>query len=152
MAILQAQVLMSNMRIIVNLCMGNFFDRYPKLKIVSAESGIGWIPFMLESMEYGIDEMVVDPEERKFQQRRPTEYFRDHIYVTFWFESVGPLKLLDDIGINNVLAETDMPHPTCLYPNAADHFASVLEHLDPAKRRRVLQDNAVELYGLVPPN
>jgi hypothetical protein len=51
-----------------------------------------------------------------------------------------------------VLAETDMPHPTCLYPNAADHFASVLEHLDPAKRRRVLQDNAVELYGLVPPN
>jgi len=35
-------------RIVVNLCMSDMFDRYPKLKIVSAESGIGWVPFILE--------------------------------------------------------------------------------------------------------
>ena len=54
---------MSNVRIIINLCMSDLFDRYPKLKIVSAESGIGWVPFILEALEYQFDEMVTDPDE-----------------------------------------------------------------------------------------
>jgi uncharacterized protein len=148
LAILATQFYMSNARIIINLCMSNMFDRYPNVKIASAESGIGWIPFVLEAIEYQLDEMVTDPEEVKLQTRRPTEYFHDHIYVTFWFERVGPTKLLDDIGVNNVLVETDIPHPTCIYPNARQRIAEVMAQLDPASRRRVLQDNAIELYGL----
>jgi hypothetical protein len=42
-----AQNYVSNVRIIVNLCMSNLFDRFPNLKIVSAESGIGWVPFLM---------------------------------------------------------------------------------------------------------
>jgi uncharacterized protein len=148
LAILATQMYMSNARIIVNLCMGNLFDRYPQLKIVSAESGIGWIPFILEAMEYQLDEMVTLPEERALQQRRPTEYFRDHIYVTFWFETVGPAKLIEDVGVKNVLIETDVPHPTCLYPGAREHFAAAMAAVDPAIRKRVLEDNAVEAYNL----
>ena len=52
LAIHATQMYMSNVRIITNLCMSNLFDRHPKLKIVSAESGIGWIPFILEALEY----------------------------------------------------------------------------------------------------
>jgi uncharacterized protein len=148
LAILATQFYMSNVRIIVNLCMSNMFDRYPNVKIASAESGIGWIPFVLEAIEYQLDEMVTEPAEVKLQQRRPREYFRDHIYVTFWFEEVGPTKLLDDIGVNNVLVETDIPHPTCIYPEAKERIAKVMAKLDPVSRRRVLQDNAAELYGL----
>lgn len=145
-AVMATQGYMSNVRIVVNLCMSNLFDRFPKLKIVSAESGIGWIPFVLEAMEFQLDEMVSEPDEVSYQQRRPTEYFRDHMYVMFWFEQNAPEKLIEDIGIGNVLVETDIPHPTCLYPNPRQHFARVLGHLEPATRRRVLQDNAAELY------
>lgn len=148
LAIIATQMYMSNVRIIVNLCMSDLFDRYPKVKIASAESGIGWIPFILEALEYQVDEMVTDPEERGLQERRPAEYFRDHVYVTFWFETVGPSKLLDDIGVDNVLIETDVPHPTCLYPGAREHFSKVLGDLDPVVRRKVLQDNAANLYGI----
>jgi predicted TIM-barrel fold metal-dependent hydrolase len=148
LAILATQMYMSNVRIIVNLCMGDLFDRYPKVKIVSAESGIGWVPFILESLEYQVDEMVTDPAERGLQQRRPSEYFHDHFYVTFWFEKTAPLKYLEDVGIKNVLVETDVPHPTCLYPGAREHFATVLAGLDPWARKRVLQDNAAELYRM----
>ena len=139
---------MSNVRIIVNLCMSDLFDRYPNLQVVSAESGIGWIPFVLEAMEFQLDEMVSLPEEVGHQQRRPTDYFRDHLYVMFWFEQNAPQKLIEDIGVGNVLVETDIPHPTCLYPNPLKHFADVLGDLEPATRRRVLQDNAAELYGI----
>jgi predicted TIM-barrel fold metal-dependent hydrolase len=142
------QVSMSNVRIIVNLCMSNLFDRYPNLQVVSAESGIGWIPFILESMEFQLDEMVTNPDEVAFQKRRPTEYFRDHIYVMFWFETFGPLSMIGEIGADRVLIETDLPHPTCLYPAARDHFAKVLSGLDDTSRRRIIRDNAIDLYKL----
>jgi predicted TIM-barrel fold metal-dependent hydrolase len=148
LAVQATQMPMSNVRIITNLCASDLFDRFPNLRIVSAESGIGWIPFILESLEFQLDEMVTDPAERSLQQRRPTEYFRDHIYVMFWFERFGPSHMIDVIGADNVLIETDVPHPTCLYPGAKEHFTSVLAGVDPGIRRRVLQDNAVELYRL----
>ena len=50
--------------------------------------------------------------------------------------------------MNNVLVETDVPHPTCLYPSTREHFAAVLADVDPAIRQRVLQDNAAELYNI----
>ena len=43
-------------------------------------------------MEFQLDEMVTDPEEVAHQQRRPTEYFRDHLYVMFWFEQNAPAR------------------------------------------------------------
>ena len=63
LAVVATQMYMSNVRIIINLCMSDLFDRYPKLKIVSAESGIGWVPFILEALEFQLDEMVTDPDE-----------------------------------------------------------------------------------------
>jgi predicted TIM-barrel fold metal-dependent hydrolase len=152
LAVTASQASMSNVRIIVNLCMSNLFDRFPKLKIVSAESGIGWIPFILETLEYQFDEMVTEKIEVEFASRRPTEYFRDHLFVMFWFEKTAPLKLIEDIGVENVLVETDVPHPTCLYPGAREHFAKVLADVDDYARRRVLQDNAAELYRIALPS
>ena len=58
LAVMATQSYMSNVRIIANLCMSDLFDRYPNLKVVSVESGIGWIPFVLEALEYQFDEMV----------------------------------------------------------------------------------------------
>jgi len=148
LAVHAAQMYMSNVRIIVNLCNSNLFDRYPKLKIVSAESGIGWIPFILEAMEFQYDEMVTNPEEVALAKRRPAEYFRDHIFVMFWFEEIGAAKLLHDVGVNNVMVETDLPHPTCLYPGPLEHFTRVMKGLDEHAVRRILQDNAAELYRI----
>jgi len=148
LAILATQFYMSNVRIILNLCMSDMFDRYPNVKVASAESGIGWVPFVLEAIEYQLDEMVTEPAEVNLTQRRPTEYFHDHIYVSFWFEKVGPTKLIEDIGVDNILVETDIPHPTCIYPGAKERIAKVMAGLDPHTRRRILQDNAVEAYQL----
>ncbi len=146
MAIGATMLYLDNARMLVNLLLSGILERFPKLKFVSVESGIGWIPFVLEAAEYQFDEMV--PTERKNLNRRPTEYFRDHIYACFWFEDFGPRMMLEKVGVNNVLFETDFPHPTCLYPKAQEHIANVLQDLDPHVRRRVLQDNAIELYKL----
>jgi len=61
------------------------------------------------------------------------------------------MKVLDDIGVGNVMLMTDIPHPTCLYPNTREYFASVTADLDPAVRRRIVQDNAADVYGITLP-
>jgi predicted TIM-barrel fold metal-dependent hydrolase len=137
---------MSNAYMVNCFMLSGLFDRYPKLKIVSVESGCGWIPFVMEASEYQWDEMA--PDEAKELKRRPTEYFKDHIYATFWFEDFGVKHFIESIGPNNLLFETDFPHPTCLYPESQAHLAQVLARLDPAVRRRVVQDNAAELYKI----
>jgi uncharacterized protein len=150
LAVLATQFYMSNVRIIANLCMSDMFDRYPNVKVVSAESGIGWVPFVLEALEYQLDEMVTDPAEVKLQSRRPTEYFRSNVYVMSWFER-SAMKLLDDIGVDNVMLMTDIPHPTCLFPNTREYFASVTADLDADVRRKIVQDNAAGVYDITVP-
>jgi predicted TIM-barrel fold metal-dependent hydrolase len=148
LAVFATQIYLSNVRLIANLCFSNLFDRFPKLKVVSAESGIGWVPFVLEAMEFQFDEMVTLPDEVGHARKRPADYFREHIYVMFWFEESAPRKLVEDIGIKNVMVETDIPHPTCLYPNPREHFLRVLADLPVETQKRILQDNAVELYKI----
>jgi predicted TIM-barrel fold metal-dependent hydrolase len=146
LAIFACLFALDNARMVANLIYSGLFDRYPHLKFVSVESGIGWIPYLLEAAEYQLDEMC--PTEKLLLQRRPNEFFRDHIYACFWFEDFGPRKMLEAIGEKNILFETDFPHPTCLYPKSQEHVANVLRDLEPGIRRRVLQDNAAELYRL----
>jgi predicted TIM-barrel fold metal-dependent hydrolase len=146
------QFFMSNARIMLNLCLGDMFDRHPNVKIFSVESGIGWVPFILEAMEYHLDEVVMaNPAEATMQQRRPTEYFHDHFYVSFWFEKIAPAKLIEEVGVNNVLIETDVPHPSGLFPGALDKLAAATADWDAHTRRRVFQDNAAELFRIAIP-
>ncbi|MDO8732573.1 MAG: amidohydrolase family protein [Actinomycetota bacterium] len=147
LAVLATQFYISNVRVITNLIMSDLFDRYPNVKVVSAESGIGWVPFVLEACEYQLDEMVTTKEERSLQKLRPTEYFRNNIYVMSWFEK-SAMKVLDDVGVDNVMLMTDIPHPTCLFPNSREYFAEVTKNLTPEVRAKIVQDNAARVYGI----
>jgi predicted TIM-barrel fold metal-dependent hydrolase len=121
-------------------------DRHPKLKIGLIESGMGWVPFALEALEHQFDEML--PSKSKMLQRRPWDYFRDQFWVTYWFERVGPKLLLETVGVDKVLFETDFPHPTSLYPGVQEHIVETLGGYDHNVRKKVLETNAVKLYNL----
>ena len=45
-----------NARVVTNLILSGIFDRHPDLQTVSVESGVGWIPFILEALDYEMDE------------------------------------------------------------------------------------------------
>jgi predicted TIM-barrel fold metal-dependent hydrolase len=138
----------NNSRMIINSIYAGIFDRHPQLKMVSVESGIGWIPFTLEAMDYELIEN--DPVNVGHLSRKPSEYFKDHWYGTFWFEeNAGDLQyLIDRIGEDNVLFETDFPHPTCMYPDPLGAVEARMSKLRPETRRKVLGDNAAKLYRL----
>jgi predicted TIM-barrel fold metal-dependent hydrolase len=135
-----------NARVLSNLLTSDLLVRFPETKWVSVESGIGWIPYVIERLEYQLRDTT--PDGRGFDQPFPSELFRRQVYACFWFEDVGPRKLLDDIGVDNVMFETDFPHPTCLYPSAREHALRVLEPWGEDVQRKVLQDNAAKLYRI----
>jgi len=138
----------NNARVVVNVTLCGMLDRHPGLKLVSVESGIGWVPFILEAMDYEVFENA--PEQAAELSRKPSEYFKDHWYATFWFEeNQGNLQaLVDSVGEDNILFETDFPHPTCLYPKPLDTVAEKMATLTPSARRKILGENAAKLYRL----
>ena len=133
---------------LANFVMSGIFDKYEKLKIVSAESGVGWMPFTLESLEYQFDQMV--DKELGMSKRRPTEYFLDHVFGCFWFERIGVRNFVQTLGVNNLMSETDFPHSTCLWPSPMQYQAETmrLASVTPAQIKRIMQDNAAEIYQI----
>ena len=137
---------LNNARVVINSIYAGIFDRHPDLKMVSVESGMGWIPFVLETIDYELMENA--PAQFAELSRKPSEYFREHWYATFWFEQAGGdlQGLIDRVGEDNVMFETDFPHPTCMYPDPLGTVAERMATLRPETRRKVLGETAAALY------
>jgi uncharacterized protein len=137
-----------NARVVTNVILAGIFDRFPQLKMVSVESGVGWIPFILEALDYEMAENA--PQELAQLSKPPSEYFKSNLYATFWFENNRNKlpALIESVGEDNILFETDFPHPTCLYPNPLGSVVDKMATLSPEARRKIMGENARKLYKL----
>lgn len=137
-----------NARVVINSIMSGMFDRHPDLKVVSVESGVGWIPFILEALDYEMTENA--PAELAELEKMPSEYFKSNMYATFWFENNRNKlpDLIDAVGEDNILFETDFPHPTCLYPKPLETVAAKMATLSKDVQRKIYGENARKLYRL----
>jgi uncharacterized protein len=135
-----------------DLIVSGVLRRYPDLKFVSVESGMGWLPFMLDAADYSWLGAFRPGRERQAGDVLPSELFRQSVYVTYWFESVAPKYFLDAIPLGNVLFETDFPHTTSLFGNIQETIDAGIGHLDEATRRTILWDNAARLYDIAEPS
>jgi predicted TIM-barrel fold metal-dependent hydrolase len=125
--------------------------RWPGLKFVSVESGMGWLPFVLEASDYSWLGAFRPGRERTAEDVLPSELFAEHVYVTYWFEKQAPRHFLDLIPVDNVLFETDFPHTTCLFGDIDQTIAANLGHVAEDVRRKILWGNAAKLYGIEAP-
>ncbi|HKY68627.1 MAG TPA: amidohydrolase family protein [Acidimicrobiales bacterium] len=143
-----AMLYLNNARVVINSVYAGIFDRFPDLKMVSVESGIGWVPFIMKAADYQILENA--PEQAATMSRKPSEYFAHNWYATFWFEADDDdlQGLIDEVGEDNCLFETDFPHPTCLYPKPLEAVEAQMSALRPETRRKVLSENAAALYRI----
>jgi predicted TIM-barrel fold metal-dependent hydrolase len=134
---------------ITDLIFAGIPERYPKLNFVSVETGIGWLPFLLEVMDYQFLENRVRESSPELKLL-PSEYFRRQIHGCFWFERTAPERLLDVIGVDNVLFETDFPHPTSLWPpqTAREQARTCVANQPIEVQEKVLWRNAARLYKI----
>lgn len=148
---------MDNTRCLTEILFGGICHRFPELKMVSVESGAGWVPFALQAMDWQWKNNAVSEEHPEYDLL-PSEYFRRQMYASFWFEEEGIDTALACFP-DNMLYETDYPHPTCQAPgpvSAGTHprlyVDKVLGGLPEDTVRKVLHDTAAELYGVGSPS
>lgn len=142
---------LENGKQLVDLLLSGVLPRFPQLRVVSVESGIGFIPFVLEAADYAFEYSQVRRQRPEFELR-PSEYFARQVYGCYFFEELAPQRLLDRIGVENVLFETDYPHPVCLYGNVREKIDAGLAGQPPHVRRKLLWENAARLYGVAEPD
>lgn len=130
-----------------DLLFSGVLARFPELRFVCAETGMGWVPFCLESADYHFRKFAV-ADDRPELEELPSFYFRRQVFATYWFETLEQYHL-DVVGQDNLLFETDYPHVGSLEASEVQWTVeNGLAGIPDEARQRVLWRNAAELYGL----
>jgi uncharacterized protein len=129
----------------VNLFTLGTLDRHPNLKFVLGESGTGWIPFVVQEMDYryyrALETRTLD------LHAPPSEVFKRQVWATYQSDAVG-LHLVDFFGDGHMMWASDYPHPDSTWPHSQETVARETAHLSPEAKRKILHDNAAALYGI----
>jgi predicted TIM-barrel fold metal-dependent hydrolase len=129
-------------KIIMETIYGGVLEAYPRIKLVIGESGIGWIPYLLEHMDLEWEDQFKD----LTLTMKPSEYWHRQCYATYQSDPIG-LRLLDILGEDNVMWGSDFPHPDGVWPDSRAFIEREMVSVPADVRRKVLCDNAASLYG-----
>ena len=121
--------------------------RYPTLKLMYAEAQIGWIPYLLERIDDVWETHRGWSNSKEFCPELPSTYYYRQIHSCFFKDAVG-VKLLDEVGADNAMFETDYPHQDGTWPHSAEAALEQFGHLDDALVRKIARGNAIALFGL----
>lgn len=131
----------------VDIITSGVLQKYPRLNFALAETGAGWVPFVLESLD--VHYLRYRPwESREIfkSDELPSDLFRRQIFVTNWFENIN-----EDMPLGNTMFETDYPHPTCLLAeDIHDAIKVKMGSLTDEQRENILWRNALRCFNVAP--
>jgi predicted TIM-barrel fold metal-dependent hydrolase len=142
-------IIRGNQDIIGTLVFGAVFERHPGLRIVCVEADAGWAPHYMYRSDHAYDR------HRNWLtagelSRRPSEYFREHVYLTFQDDWVA-FRVADLMNVDRLMWANDFPHSDATWPDSQALLAEHARDLSPYARERILHANAAELYGIPDP-
>jgi uncharacterized protein len=135
-----------NMVHMTNWILNGIPERFPKLKSVWVESGLAWVPFLMQRLD---DSYLMRPSEAPQLKRLPSEYMREHCWYT-----TQPMELTHkralQVTLEMINAETqllfssDWPH----YDFDLPQEIYDLPFLSDQAKRNILGLNAARIFGL----
>jgi predicted TIM-barrel fold metal-dependent hydrolase len=135
---------MNLINILAALMATNVFERFPKLRVAFGESGIGWLPYALDRMDFEWDDRFHD----LGLKMKPSEYWRRQCRATFQFDRIGT-KLVDEMGAETLMWGSDYPHPDGIWPESAKYIEEQFAGLSPEVVHKITCENAAKFYGLI---
>jgi predicted TIM-barrel fold metal-dependent hydrolase len=117
---------------------GGLFDRHPRLRVATIESGSSWVPNLLGKLAKAYGQMPFAFE------RDPVEAFRRHVWVSPYYEDDLP-RLRDTIGADHILFGSDFPHGEGL--TEPTDFVTDLQGFDEKEVRLIMRENGLGLVG-----
>ena len=132
--------------VLSDVTMSGMLERHPNLKFVLGESSIGWIPFVLERLDFECDNYREHTDE--LPAMKPSEQFRRNIYCTFQDEEVG-VGLIPYIGEDNVMWAADYAHADGTFPHSVESVERIFANYPEALKVKATHDTAGRLYGII---
>jgi predicted TIM-barrel fold metal-dependent hydrolase len=119
-------------------------ERYPNLRIALGESGIGWLPYALDRMDFEWEDRFHD----LGLKMRPSDYWKRQCKATFQFDTIGA-KLVDEMGVETLMWGSDYPHGDGVWPESTKYIEEQFKNLSPEQVKLITCTNAGRFYGLV---
>ncbi len=117
-------------------------DRYPGLRFVLGECGVGWVPFALERMDKQYDQTLF----RLGLSMSPSDFWCRQGFTTFQDERFGPHQY-DYLGEDTIMWGSDYPHPDGTWPDSPAYLEENLGDMDATVRHKIVAGTAAKLYG-----
>jgi predicted TIM-barrel fold metal-dependent hydrolase len=130
--------------IILDMVFEGVFDRFPNLKLIASETGVGWVPFFMEQMD-----------DRYWRNRKwagvtlkhlPSEYVKRNWYFGIIRDFYG-IRNRHDVGVDKVLFSTDFPHHINDYPLTRRVVDEMMGGVSAEERHMMVYDNAARIFG-----
>jgi predicted TIM-barrel fold metal-dependent hydrolase len=135
----------SNAAMLMSILWSGLLEKFPALKIVSIESGAGWLLYFLERADtvyrrhrFWTKSALKEP---------PRTYFNRQCYAAF-LEDKGAVFARHQIGLGNLLWECDYPHSDTTWPYSRRFIDEQFAGVPDTEREQIVASNAARLYGL----
>jgi len=119
-------------------------ERYPHVRISFGESGIGWIPYALDRMDFEWEDRFRD----LGLTMKPSDYWRRQCKGTFQFDRIGG-KLIEEMGVESLMWGSDYPHADGVWPESSKYIEEQFGHLPAEVTHKITCENAGKFYGLI---
>ena len=129
---------------IPNLLFSGILERFPRLKVVCAETGLGWVNYVIEACDHEWERRHLWTEGLT---TRPSDLFHRQVYVDFWYEAAG-VEQRHSIGMENIMWESDFPHSTSTWPESWTFIERTLKGVPQEERFQLMAGNAMKLYKM----
>ena len=125
--------------------MGGVFEKFPRLKVVFVEPGLGWVSWWL----YTADDLATrQGYEFPAITELPSHYFRRNVFLTFVDEPDALEQARGRLGVENVMWSSDYPHPVTSFPNSKAIVDAMFADADPRERELIVSGNAARVWNL----
>jgi predicted TIM-barrel fold metal-dependent hydrolase len=134
----------SSIAVLANFLFSRVLYRFPSLKVVFADSSLGWGAYEMEYADYQSD---ADGLRSEGYSLKPSELFKRQCYLTCSYDRVS-LKLRRYVGSGNILWSAHFPLPASTWPNTEEHIRLGFAAIGEDEKAQILWRNAARLYGL----
>jgi predicted TIM-barrel fold metal-dependent hydrolase len=132
--------------IIGTMIFGGVFERVPELRVVCVEADAGWVPHWMYRADHALERHRNWLGHAELS-RRPSDYFRENVYVTFQDDWVA-FRMTHLVNHERLMWASDHPHSDSTFPESQRVLATQTADLPEAVRDDIVWRNCARLYGL----
>jgi len=130
---------------LADMVYGGVFERFPRLKVVSAENDVSWLPHFMYRLDHGYDRL------RHFENVKlslvPSEYIKRQVWATFQFENVW-IDTRKRYDMSKIMWSSDYPHTDSPWPRSKEYIAEHFQEAPAEDLAKVVGGNVISLYSI----